>query len=243
MKRAAGASILGNGLGTGERREVRPPGNLSLVACVYPSDAHEHDSMTGEDPADRELVTAVAAGDEQAFAALYRRRRGDVYRFAYAMTRSAPFAQDMVQEVFLALLENAARYDPARGSVRAWLLGAARYAVLDRLRAERRFAVRDAAEEEPAAPCVGEEQVLAAQRLERLHAAILELPFEYREALALCELAELSYAECAAVLRCPIGTVRSRLHRARALLAAKLAPAAEGDALEPTLGAGASEVC
>src|SRR5690606_31080357 len=175
MKRAAGASILGNGLGTGERREVRPPGNLSLVACVYPSDAHEHDSMTGEDPADRELVTAVAAGDEQAFAALYRRRRGDVYRFAYAMTRSAPFAQDMVQEVFLALLENAARYDPARGSVRAWLLGAARYAVLDRLRAERRFAVRDAAEEEPAAPCVGEEQVLAAQRLERLHAAILEL--------------------------------------------------------------------
>jgi RNA polymerase sigma-70 factor (ECF subfamily) len=67
-----------------------------------------------------------------------------------------------------------------------------------------------------------DERLLADQRIERLHAAIARLPVEYREALVLCELHELSYAETAAVLGCPIGTIRSRLHRARALLTAML---------------------
>lgn len=195
--------------------------------------------MSGEEPADTALISAVAAGDASAFAALYRRRRADVYRFAFAMSRSPSIAQDVVQEVFLALLESAARYDAAKGSVRAWLLGAARHVVLDRLRAESRWSYEPGAHEEPAVPCTGEEQIFAAQRLARLHAAIVELPFEYRETLALCELAELSYAESAAVLGCPIGTVRSRLHRARALLAAKLGEnPAERTAERPILKTG-----
>jgi RNA polymerase sigma-70 factor (ECF subfamily) len=64
--------------------------------------------------------------------------------------------------------------------------------------------------------------VFELQRARSLHAALIELPVEYRETLVLCELEELSYAECAAVLGCPVGTVRSRLHRARALLATRL---------------------
>ena len=68
----------------------------------------------------------------------------------------------------------------------------------------------------------GEEHYLKQQQLEGLHAAIVELPIEYREAIVLCELAELSYAESADVLACPIGTIRSRLHRAKALLALRL---------------------
>jgi RNA polymerase sigma-70 factor (ECF subfamily) len=67
--------------------------------------------------------------------------------------------------------------------------------------------------------CKGEDEVFRDQQVRRLHAEIMQLPFEYRETLVLCELVELSYAETAAVLACPIGTVRSRLHRARALLA------------------------
>jgi RNA polymerase sigma-70 factor (ECF subfamily) len=195
-----------------------------------------------DDPTDAALLSAVAAGGagaETAFVALYRRRRDDIHRFAFTMARSRTFAQDVTQEVFLNVLENAARFDPAKGSVRAWLFGCARHVVLDRLRAERRWT-----DEVPelAQGCDGEQQVLTQQRRERLHAAIARLPIEYREALVLCELQELSYAESAAVLECPIGTVRSRLHRARALLTAALA---ESERAAPTAGAALSptEVC
>jgi RNA polymerase sigma-70 factor (ECF subfamily) len=172
-----------------------------------------------DDGVDARLLAEIAAGGEQAFVELYRRRQNDVYRFAFAMAKSRSFAQDVTQEVFLNVLENAARFDGAKGSVRAWLFGCARYATLDRLRLERRWT--DDVPPESAA-LDGDERLLADQRIERLHAAIARLPVEYREALVLAELQELSYAETAAVLDCPVGTVRSRLHRARALLAAML---------------------
>ncbi len=157
------------------------------------------------------------------------------------MAKSRAFAQDVTQEVFLNVLENAARFDAAKGSVRAWLFGCARYTVLDRLRAEKRWT--DDVPDEGAA-CESEQQVLVQQRLVRLHAAIARLPVEYREALVLCELQELSYAESATVLECPIGTVRSRLHRARALLTAMLhASEPASDEPAPAAALSASEVC
>ena len=180
----------------------------------------ETECMTATENEDALLLRDLCAGDEWAFTELYRRRRREIYRFAYAMTRSAALAQDVMQDVFLRLLEGAARFDPSKGTVRAWLLGCARHVVLDRLRAESRWTPAD---DEPSAPCPAEDAVFAQQRLEQLQAALLRLPIEYREAVALCEIAELSYAECAAVLGCPIGTIRSRLHRARALLAERLA--------------------
>jgi RNA polymerase sigma-70 factor (ECF subfamily) len=187
------------------------------------------------DSVDAQLLAEIAAGVEQAFVELYRRRHNDVYRFAFAMAKSRSFAQDVTQEVFLNVLENASRFDGAKGSVRAWLFGCARYVALDRLRLERRWT-----DELPADGTVvdGDERLFADQRVERLHAAIARLPVEYREALVLAELQELTYAETAAVLECPVGTVRSRLHRARALLAAMLdegeaAPAEAGASIEP----------
>jgi RNA polymerase sigma-70 factor (ECF subfamily) len=194
-----------------------------------------------EDLTDAELLTAVAAGVEQAFVNLYARRRADVYRFAFAMARSPCFAQDATQEVFLNVLENAGRFDAAKGTARAWLFGCARHVVLDRLRLERRWT--DELPDE-AVEANGDAVVLRQQRITRLHAAIAQLPIEYREAIVLCALEEFSYAEAASVLTCPIGTVRSRLHRGRALLRAALAakecvevPPAAADALRP------SEVC
>ena len=178
-----------------------------------------------EESSDAALLAEAAAGGEAAFIELYRRRRDDVYRFAYALTRSRSFAQDATQEVFLQVLENAGRFDAAKGTARAWLFGCARHVVIDRLRAENRRG--DDAPEQAIAPD-HEVRLLNEQRLARLHAAIAALPIEYREALALCELAELPYAEAAAVLDCPVGTVRSRLHRARGLLTASLR-ADEGD--------------
>ena len=194
-----------------------------------------------DDRTDARLLAEILAGGEQAFVDLYRRRRDDVYRFAFAMAKSRSFAQDVTQEVFLNVLENAHRFDGAKGSVRAWLFGCARYVALDRLRLERRWT-----DDMPAdvAPFDGDERLLADQRIERLHAAIARLPVEYREAIVLFELQELTYAETAAVLECPIGTVRSRLHRARALLAAMLDEGAQtavtGSTIEPLH---AKEVC
>jgi RNA polymerase sigma-70 factor (ECF subfamily) len=168
---------------------------------------------------DVRLIADIVAGVEQAFVELYRRRHNDVYRFAFAMAKSRSFAQDVTQEVFLNVLENASRFDAAKGSVRAWLFGCARYVTLDRLRLERRWT-----DDMPADSTTldSDERLLADERVERLHAAIARLPVEYREALVLFELQELTYAETAAVLDCPVGTVRSRLHRGRALLAAML---------------------
>ena len=205
--------------------------------------------MTETDPAsddrvDVRLLADIAAGVEQAFVELYRRRHNDVYRFAFAMAKSRSFAQDVTQEVFLNVLENARRFDSAKGSVRAWLFGCARYVTLDRLRVERRWT-----DDLPADVTTldSDERLLADQRIERLHAAIARLPVEYREALVLVELQELTYAETAAVLDCPVGTVRSRLHRGRVLLAAMLdeseseqAPADAGANVEPLQ---AREVC
>jgi RNA polymerase sigma-70 factor, ECF subfamily len=188
----------------------------------------DHTDDAGDDEA---LLGQVADGAKQAFVALYRRRSDDVYRFAYAMAKSRSVAQDVTQEVFLNVLENAARFDARKGSVRAWLFGCARHVILDRLRLESRWTSElPEGAAEGATDCRNEEQLLAEQRIGWLHAAIAELPVEYREALVLCELQELSYAETAIVLDCPIGTVRSRLHRARALLAAALGPTEAGAA-------------
>jgi RNA polymerase sigma-70 factor (ECF subfamily) len=192
-----------------------------------------------QESTDAALLAQSAAGDEAAFVELYRRRRDDVYRFAYALTRSRSFAQDATQEVFLKVLENTGRFDAAKGTARAWLFGCARHVVIDRLRAENR---RSDEAPEQVTGADQELRVLSEQRLVRLHAAIAGLPLEYREALVLCELAELPYAETAAVLGCPVGTVRSRLHRARGLLTASLR-AAESDPEGERTIMKATEVC
>ena len=195
------------------------------------------------DRVDVRLLAEIASGVEQAFVELYRRRHNDVYRFAFAMAKSRSFAQDVTQEVFLNVLENASRFDSEKGTVRAWLFGCARHVTLDRLRLERRWT-----DDMPAdlGTLDSDERLLADQRVERLHAAIARLPLEYREALVLFELQELTYAETATVLDCPIGTVRSRLHRGRVLLATML-DESEQAASEVKQSVGASlqarEVC
>jgi RNA polymerase sigma-70 factor (ECF subfamily) len=194
-----------------------------------------------DDRVDVRLLAEIASGVEHAFVELYSRRHNDVYRFAFAMAKSRSFAQDVTQEVFLNVLENASRFDSAKGSVRAWLFGCARYVTLDRLRLERRWTDAVPAD---LTTLDSDERLHTDQRVERLHAAIARLPVEYREALVLFELQELTYAETAAVLDCPVGTVRSRLHRGRALLAAMLdesEQAPDGDADSEPLQA--REVC
>jgi DNA-directed RNA polymerase specialized sigma24 family protein len=72
-----------------------------------------------DDRIDERLLAAISTGSEQAFVDLYRRRHNDVYRFVFAMARSRSFAQDVTQEVFLNVLENARRFDSAKSNPRA----------------------------------------------------------------------------------------------------------------------------
>jgi RNA polymerase sigma-70 factor, ECF subfamily len=176
-----------------------------------------------DQPSDDDLMTRIAGGDRDAFALLYRRFRADVYRFALHVSGSRPVADDVTQDVFMAMIHDASRYRPGRSSVRAWLLGVARNHVR-RARARR----VDSALDETAAAAVAAVDadplpgLVRRQNLEALRRGVLALPVKYREAVVLCDLEELSYADAAAALRCAIGTVRSRLHRGRTLLARRL---------------------
>jgi RNA polymerase sigma-70 factor (ECF subfamily) len=168
---------------------------------------------------DQELLRRMLSGDREAFTALYRRRQGAVYRFALQMTGSVAIAEDVTQEVFLAVIESGKRFDAARGSLASFLYGIARNRVLRRIEKDRGIepVIEDYA---------GDEDLLAdltrRETIDQVRRAVLSLPAAYREAVVLCDLQDVSYEDAAEVLDCPVGTVRSRLNRGRAMLAQKL---------------------
>jgi RNA polymerase sigma-70 factor, ECF subfamily len=192
-------------------------------------------------PSDAELLRLMLAGEEKAFTELYRRHKGLVYRFALLMSGKASVAEEVTQEVFLALLRNGRRYDPERGSLKSYLCGAARNQVLLLMEKERPYVqlVEESDEgeavqiaqlisgDDPLGDCARNE----ANRLVRQ--AVLALPARYREVIVLCDFQEMSYAEAALALDCPIGTVNSRLHRGHALLLKKLRAAVRLDSSVP----------
>lgn len=173
----------------------------------------------------------VAAGDEQAFTELYRSYQGLVYRFAMQMSGNSMIAEEATQEVFLALIHQAAGFDPSRGRLSSWLYGIARNKVLRQLNPRSGWLDLDAGEEAGELALPAEliasfdpiESLTQKEQSAALREAIVSLPPHYREAVVLCDLNEMSYAEAALVTGCAVGTVRSRLHRARALLQGKLA--------------------
>jgi RNA polymerase sigma-70 factor (ECF subfamily) len=171
---------------------------------------------------DSDLLQRALAGDEDAFAALYQRRQGAVYRFALHMTGSTAAAEDVTQETFLALLKSGARFDPSRGALESFLYGIARNQARKRLDNVREGELKDGAEEDTGADAGVLEELTRREAVELVRSAVLSLPPQYREAVVLCDLQESSYEEAAAALDCPVGTVRSRLSRARAMLARKL---------------------
>lgn len=193
------------------------------------------------DPNDSELLLAMLAGNEEALAHLYRRRQGGIYRFALQMSGSKPIAEDVTQEVFLFLMREGHVFDPARGSVSAFLFGVARNYVLRRLRGEQLLSPLgdDFDDEVPLLHATTDlcplDDLTRAETIESVRKAVLSLPSKYREVVVLCELQDISYGETAEILGCAIGTVRSRLHRARALLLAKLRPAEAEEASSATV--------
>lgn len=174
------------------------------------------------------LLQRAAKGDEDAFTQLYRRHQAALYRYALRMTGSAWSAEEVVQEVFMTLIRQPKKFDAERGAVGAFLFGIARNKVLKHLeRTPRELPLEEPGPDglgakEPADTTTPAVWAEVWERADRVRDAVLGLPAEFREAVVLCELEELSYEEAARLSGCPIGTIRSRLHRARALLLARL---------------------
>jgi RNA polymerase sigma-70 factor (ECF subfamily) len=169
-----------------------------------------------ESAQDRDLLRRFRAGDRDAFTALYRTHQACVYRFARSMTGDRMKAGEVTQDVFVWLIHHPDDFNPERGSLSGFLIGVARKFLKRRYSEEQRWVPLD---ETTAAPAGGDEGDPDAERLRH---AISALPFRYREVVALCGLEGKSYEEAAAIVDCAVGTVRSRMHRARALLARKL---------------------
>jgi len=177
---------------------------------------------------DRDLLRLLSGGDEKAFLDFYRRHQGVVYRFALQMSGKTEIAEEVTQDVFVVVMKSAKRYDSERGSVAAFLYGIARNFVLRAMERERSYItlLDDPASDYADRLAREGEDILGEltqnERMETLRKAVLALPPAYREVVVLCDLHERDYAEAAVALGCAIGTVRSRLHRARALLAEKM---------------------
>ena len=180
---------------------------------------------------DERLLERAKKGDADAVSCLFSRYQGPIYRFAVHMCgREA--GDDVVQETFLTIMRQPGRYDPARGSVLSYLFGIARNLALKRLTSRGAAVFSDELDKDEQTADPAQETALDSltrmETIEAVRAAVESLPPLYREVVVLCELQEMDYAAAAGIIQCPIGTVRSRLHRARTLLTAKLA------AMQPT---------
>ncbi len=183
---------------------------------------------------DDQLLRRIIAGEEDSFVRFYRRWQARIFRFALHMSGSASVAEDVAQETFMSVIRDASRFDPALGTASAYLFGIARNQVLRRLEKDRMLVPFPEPDEAPLesraksngnghhATSVQPVDLARKQTIEHVREAVLSLPSHYREVVVLCDLQEMSYDEAAGALNCAIGTVRSRLHRARTLLAAKL---------------------
>ncbi len=183
--------------------------------------------MKVSDERDDVLLRYAAKGDEIAFTELYRRHKASLYRYALRMTGSPWSAEEIVQDVFMTLIRQPKKYDADRGEVGAFLFGITRNRVMKYLeRSPRELSLDEDTEsgssKQPADLLTPAFWAERHERVEKVREAVMSLPPEFREAVVLCELEELSYEEAAAKSGCPIGTIRSRLHRGRALLMARL---------------------
>jgi RNA polymerase sigma-70 factor (ECF subfamily) len=167
------------------------------------------------DAEDAGLLRAVARGDESAFARVYDRYSPILLGLLLRILRSRAEAEDVLQEVFLQVWQQARSFDESRGRAFTWLVTLARSRAIDRLRAvdSRERAAQRSAEDGVQAPQTrvpAEEEAILAERAEVVRSALGELPEEQRQVLVLAYLEGMSQSEIAAAKNQPLGTVKTR---------------------------------
>ena len=174
---------------------------------------------------DDDLLNRARKGDENSFLLLFDRHRDVIFRLAYRLT-DAHAAEDITQECLLSLLAGPNHYDPAKGSLRTYLYGAVRNlgrrhywlhhgdVDLDESLDDAAFVV------EP----IAHRQLVQNEVTELVQDAVASLPIAQREAFVLSYFEELPLDEIAQILAVEVGTVKSRLHRARERLRRSLSP-------------------
>jgi RNA polymerase sigma-70 factor (ECF subfamily) len=163
-----------------------------------------------------ELVARIVDRDERAVETVYARYSGPLYSLAYQVTGADRFAQEVVQEVFVALWKDAGRFDPARGALGPWLFSLARHKAIDLVRREANIRKRtvDIDMELEVAPDDVDHQAWLNLRRDRVRAAIAQLTEPQRTALELAFFGGLTHVEVAERLGIPLGTAKTRIRSA-----------------------------
>lgn len=176
---------------------------------------------------DADLLRHINAGMAEAFQILYQRHYRALYRYSLMRCGSSDTAADLVQEVFMGVLQQKFNYEVLLGKFEHFLFGVVRHMILKNERLSTRFVSMPDGEDEDEQEWICEElaplpRMLSQQLAEQLRQAVVTLPSHYRDVFILYELHDLSYVEIAQVCDVNLGTVRSRLARARAHLHTQL---------------------
>lgn len=192
--------------------------------------------------AEAELLLRAGRGDEAAFLLLYERHRTAVFRFACRLLGSATQAEDVTQECFLQVLRRPEAFRPDRAALRTYLCAIARHLAFRLLRKRGQETELDDPAEEAGGqgPGGGDPlgRVIEEEAAEAVRSAVEALPPLQREAVILFEYQEMSLADVAAVCDVDVGTIKSRLHRARERLRRTLGPLLGGGLPPPAAGEG-----
>jgi len=215
---------------TSPRRHAIPAGSKSPSsspsegASIVPFRRLDERRAAISDISDEALLAACAVGDSAALGALFDRHHDAVYRLVSRLLRTEPVEiDDLVQTTFLEAWKSAHRYH-ARGSVKSFLFGIAANTVRHHVRSahRRRAAIADCPPPAPSTAHTPDAAAMRAQQVNRLAAALDNLPHDLRTAYVLCDLEDVPGVEAAQLLGVRAGTLWRRLHEARRALRAAI---------------------
>lgn len=166
--------------------------------------------------ADEELMPLIGAKDPEAFEVLYDRHGGVAYSLAYRVLGERSAAEDVTQEAFISIWRSGGRFDPARGSVRSWMLSVVRNRAIDALRSKAGKAPKlnldddEILEQRPAGELT-EEEAMRHETASEVRGALGQLPGEQSKVIELAYFGGFSQSEISRMLGVPLGTVKGRM--------------------------------